>query len=78
MLFNRYEIVGISEVLGNNHADHQSVTPGLAHDSSVNYITAQRPKRREFKFEKDSKKICDTFEKKTSQTRFGQSRGLAG
>jgi hypothetical protein len=67
-LFNRYEFVGISEVFGHNHADHGSVTPALAHDPSVNYSTVLRPKRRGFKFEKNSRKGCDTFEKKTTQT----------
>ncbi len=65
-LFSRYVIVGISDVFGHNHADLQSVTPALAHDPSVNYSTAPRPKRRGFKFEKNSRKGCDRFEKKTS------------
>ncbi len=68
-LFNRYAIVGISEVFGHNHADLQSVTPALAHDPSVNYRTAPRPKRRGFKFEKNSRKGCDSFEKITSRLR---------
>ena len=63
-LFNRYVIVGISEVFGHNHADLQSVTLALAHCRFVNYSTAPRPKRRRFKFEKNSRKGCDTFEKK--------------
>ncbi len=65
-LFNRYVIVGISEVFGHNHADHQPVTQALAHDPSVNYSTAPRPTRRGFKFEKKSRKGCDRFEKKPS------------
>ncbi len=48
-LFNRYVIVGISDVFGHNHADLQSVTPALAHDPSVNYSTAPHPKRRGLK-----------------------------
>ncbi len=44
----------------------QYVTPALAHDPSVNYSTAPRPKRRRFKFEKNSRNGCDRFEKKTS------------
>jgi hypothetical protein len=67
-LSNRYVIVVISELFQNNHADLQSVTPALAHDPSVNYSTAQRPKRRGFKFEKNSRKGCDTFEEKTFWT----------
>ena len=67
-LFNQNVIVWISEVFGHNHADLQSVTPALAHDRSVNYSSAQHPKRRGFKFEKYSRKGCDTFEKKTFQT----------
>jgi hypothetical protein len=67
-LFNRYVIVGISEVFGNNHADHHSVTSALAHDCSVNYSSAPRPKRRGFKFEKKLRKGCDTIEEKTFQT----------
>jgi hypothetical protein len=63
-LFNRYVIVVISELFRNNHAHHQSVTQALAHDSSINYSTAPRPKGRGFKFEKNSRKGCDTFEKK--------------
>ncbi len=65
-LFNRYVIVGISEKFGHNHADLQSVTPALAHDRSVNYSMALRPKRRGFKLEKNSRKRCDRLEKKTS------------
>ena len=68
-LFNRYVIVGISEVFGHNHADLQSVTPALAHDRSVNYSTARRPNRRGFKFEKNLRKGCDSFEEKTSRLR---------
>ncbi len=64
-LFNRYVIVGISEVFGHNHADLQSVTPALAHDSSVNYSTAPLPKRRGSKLKKNSRKGCDRLEKKT-------------
>jgi hypothetical protein len=45
---------------------HQEVTRVLAHDCSVNYSTAPRPKRRGFKFEKNSRKLCDRLEKKTS------------
>ncbi len=71
-LFNRYVIVGISELFGNNHADHHSVTLALAHDRSVNYSTAQSPKRRGFKFEKNSRKLCGTFQEKTSQTQMVQ------
>jgi hypothetical protein len=51
-------------VFGHNHADLQSVTPALAHDPSVNYSTAQRPKRWGFQVEKNSRKGCDRFEKK--------------
>ncbi len=58
-LFNRYVIVGISEVFGHNHADLQSVTPALAHDPSVNYSTAPRPKRCRFKFEKNSSETTE-------------------
>ncbi len=65
-LFNRYVIVVISELFRHNHADRQSVTPVLAHDPSVHYSTAPRPKRSGFKYEKNSRKGCDTFEKKTS------------
>jgi hypothetical protein len=64
-LFNRYVIVGISDLFGNNHADLQSVTPALAHDTSVKYSTAQHPNRRRFKFDKNLRKGCDRFEKKT-------------
>jgi hypothetical protein len=39
------------EVFRHNHTDLQSVTQAFAHDPSVNYSTAQRPKRRGFKFE---------------------------
>jgi hypothetical protein len=63
-LFNRYVFVGISEVFGHNHADLQSVTPALAHDHSVNYSTAQRPKRRGFKFEKIREKDATASRKK--------------
>jgi hypothetical protein len=63
-LFNRYVIVGISEVFGHNQADLQSVTPALAHDPPVNHSTAPRPKHRGFKFDKNSRKGCDRFEKK--------------
>ncbi len=59
-------IVRISEVFRHNHADLQSVTPGLAHDWFVNYSTAPRSKRRGFKLEKNSIKGCDRLEKKTS------------
>ncbi len=69
-LFNRYVIVGISEVFGHNHADLQSVTPALAHDCSANNSTAPRPKRRGFKLEKNSRKGCDRLEKKTSWIHF--------
>ncbi len=65
-LFNQYVIVVMSEVFGHNHADLQSVTPALAHDRSVNYSTAPRPKRRGFKLEKFLRKGCDRLEKKTS------------
>ncbi len=34
----------------------------------VNYSTAPRPKRCGFKFEKNSRKLCDAFETKTFQT----------
>jgi hypothetical protein len=40
----------------------------LAHDCSVIYSTGPRPKRRWLKFKKKSRKGCDTFWKKTSQT----------
>ncbi len=65
-LFNWYVIVVISDVFGHHHADLQSVTPALAHDCSVNYSTAPRPKRRGFKLEKKSRKGCDRLEKKTT------------
>ncbi len=64
-LFNGYVIVGISEVFEHNHADFQSVTPARAHDRSVNYSTAPRPKRSGFKLEKNSRKGCGRLEKKT-------------
>jgi hypothetical protein len=63
-LFNWYVIFGISEVFGHNHADLQSVTPALAHDPSVNYSTAPRPKRRGFKFEKIREKDATGSRKK--------------
>jgi hypothetical protein len=63
-LFNRFVIVGILEVFGHNHAVLQSVTQALAHDPSVNNSMAPRPKRRGFKLEKNSRKGCDSFEKK--------------
>jgi hypothetical protein len=64
-LFNLYVIDVISELFQKNHADLQSVTQALAHDRSVNYSMAQHPKRCGFKFEENSRKGCDTFEKKT-------------
>ncbi len=71
-LFDRYVIVGISEVFGHSHADLQSVTPALAHDPSVNYRTAPRPKRRGFKFEKSSsKRMRQTREKNVLVTETG-------
>jgi hypothetical protein len=73
---NLYVIVGISEMFENIHDDHHSVTPALAHGRSVNYSTAPRPKRRGFEFEKKSKKLCDTFEKKkVSDTVSGGCQG---
>jgi hypothetical protein len=63
-LFNRYVLVGISEKFGHNHTDLQSVTQALAHDPSVNYSTAQRPKRRGFKFEKNREKDATGSRKK--------------
>jgi hypothetical protein len=50
-------------VFGNNHADHHSVTQALAHDSSVKYSTAQRPKRSGFEFEKKSRNYATRLEK---------------
>jgi hypothetical protein len=67
-LFNRYVIVVVSELFRNRHADFQSVTQALAHDCSVNHSTAPRPQRCGFKFENNSRKWCDTFEKKTFWT----------
>ncbi len=67
-LFSRYVIVVISELFQNNHAHLQSVTQAWPHDPSANYRTAPRPKCRGFKFEKHSRKGCDTFERKMYQT----------
>jgi hypothetical protein len=44
---------------------HQEVTRALAHDCSVNYSTAPRPKRRGFKLEKNSRKGCGRLVNKT-------------